>query len=269
MRKEPAWLDRPGPSHASTSGTTALASSSHPTFSATFHDPLEMLNPPESWTWSGRSGVRNTFFPPPLARNDNPVYVMDEPILVWGGATCAGRAALQLLKRAGYSNLFVVAAYERHSELAEIAPANTKFFDYRDANVVDEIRTSIGAQKLNRVLDTVSMPHTLEPISQLVTPGAKIATFLPVNTPMPDGVEVKPVMFGRCHDLSGKDILSFTFGKETMWPLLGELLRKEEWVYPPIVHLDGGLEACATDAMHMMALRKYAGKRLVFEVSGY
>ncbi|CAE6457608.1 unnamed protein product [Rhizoctonia solani] len=227
----------------------------------------EIVPKSDTWRLSAGGGVPNTFFPPPLTRTENPVYVMDEPILVWGGATCAGRAALQLLGRAGYTNLFVVAASERHSELAEICPAGTKFFDYRDSNIVVAIRNSIGSQKLNKVIDTVSMPCTLEPISQLVTSGAKIATFLPVNTPMPDGVEVKPVMFGRCHNYTGKDVLSFNFGKESMWPLLGELLRKGEWVYPPAVHLSGGLRACATDAMRIMNLPEYAGKRLVFEVS--
>ncbi|CAE6427453.1 unnamed protein product [Rhizoctonia solani] len=228
----------------------------------------DMFNMGESdmWNLSAGGGVPNTFFPPPLTRTENPVYVMDEPILVWGGATCAGRAALQLLGRAGYTNLFVVAAHKRHSELAEICPAGTKFFDYRDPNVVAKIRNSIGTQTLNKVIDTVSLPCTLEPISQLVSSGAKIATFLPASTPMPDGVEVKPVMFGRCHNYTGKDVLSFNFGKESMWPLMGELLRKEEWVYPPAVHLSGGLRACATDAMQMMSLPEYAGKRLVFEV---
>ncbi|KAL5637852.1 hypothetical protein ACGC1H_002204 [Rhizoctonia solani] len=247
---EPIWPDR------------------YPTLGAAFPNPSsEVVNKPESWSLSAGGGISDTFFPPPLTRTENPVYVMDEPILVWGGATCAGRAALQLLKRAGYTNLYVVAAYERHSELAEIVPSNTKFFDYRNVNVVNEIRTAIGAQKLNKVLDTVSMPCTLEPISQLVTSGAKIATFLPVNTPMPDGVEIKPVMFGRCNDYTGKDSLSFNFGKETMWPLLGELLRKQEWVYPPMVHLSGGLHACATDAVRLMSSREYTGKRLVFRVS--
>ncbi|KAG8751216.1 hypothetical protein FRC11_009592 [Ceratobasidium sp. 423] len=261
VKMESTWVD---PSQLSNNGVTAFISPSR----TTFPGPLsEMMSEPDSWSLSAGGGVPNTFFPTPLIRTENPVYVMDELILIWGGATCAGRAALQLLKRAGYANLFVVAAHDRHSELAEIAPANTKFFDYRDSNIVDQIRTAIGAQKLNKVLDTVSMPCTLEPISQLVTSGAKIATFLPANTPMPDGVEVKPVMFGRCHDYTGKDVLSFNFGKETMWPLLGDLLRKEEWIYPPTVHLNGGLQARAADAMRMMSSPGYAGKRLVFEVS--
>lgn len=72
------------------------------------------------------SALGDTFFPPPLMRVDNPVYLMDEPILVWGGSTGVGRAALQLLKRAGYTNLFVVAASERHAELREIVPSGTR-----------------------------------------------------------------------------------------------------------------------------------------------
>ncbi|KAH7345732.1 hypothetical protein B0J17DRAFT_48244 [Rhizoctonia solani] len=269
VKIDPTWSDRHDPStQFSINGATTRIPPSHPTLSATFpNHSSERASKPDSWSLSAGGGVPNTFFPAPLSRTENPAYVMDEPILVWGGATCVGRAALQLLKRAGYTNLLVVAAYERHVELAEITPANTKFFDYRDANIVDEIRTSIGVQKLNKVLDTVAMPYTLEPISQLVTSGAKVAALLPVNTPMPDGVEVKPVMFGRCHDYTGKDVLSFNFGKETMWPLLGELLRKGEWAYPPAVHLSGGLRACATDAMRMMSSRDNAGKRLVFEVS--
>ncbi|KAG9124965.1 hypothetical protein FRC07_009531 [Ceratobasidium sp. 392] len=55
------------------------------------------------------------------------VYAMDEPILVWGGATNVGRNALQLLKRAGYTNVFVVASAEKCVELSKIAPSGTKY----------------------------------------------------------------------------------------------------------------------------------------------
>lgn len=53
-----------------------------------------------------------------------------------------------------------------------------------------------------------------------------------------------------------------------MWPLLGDVLRKGEWVFPPMVHLRGGLQACATDAMRMMSTGENAGKRLVFDIIG-
>jgi hypothetical protein len=54
------------------------------------------------------------------------LYAMDEPILVWGGGTSVGRNALQLLKRAGYTNVLAIASTERHIELWKIAPAGTR-----------------------------------------------------------------------------------------------------------------------------------------------
>lgn len=82
-----------------------------------------------------------------------------------------------------------------------------RFFDYCDPNVVAQIRTALAEQPIGKVLDAVSMPSSLEPISQLVGVGSKIAAVLPVNTPMPNGVEIKPVMFGRCNDVSGPELV--------------------------------------------------------------
>lgn len=62
----------------------------------------------------------------PLTPPELPAYVMDEPILVWGGGTCIGRNALQLLKRAGYTCVIVVCAKERWEELGKIVPEGTR-----------------------------------------------------------------------------------------------------------------------------------------------
>ncbi|KAG8705505.1 hypothetical protein FRC09_002917 [Ceratobasidium sp. 395] len=85
---------------------------------------------------------------------------------------------------------------------------------------------------------------------------------------MPDGVELKMTKFGRCHDFDGKDVSSATFGREKMWPLLGEILRAGEYVFPEMVHLRGGMQACATSAVGMMSRAENVGKRLVFDVPG-
>ncbi|KAG9103999.1 hypothetical protein FRC06_006263 [Ceratobasidium sp. 370] len=204
------------------------------------------------------------------------VYAMDEPILVWGGATSVGRNALQLLKRAGYTNVFAVASTERHAELAKISPGGTKFFDYRDPKIVPQIQSALGDRDLKKVLECVSLPHTLKLVAQIVSPGATVAALLPVQTPMPDGVELRMTKFARCHDactdcvvqFDGKDVASATFGREKMWPLLGEMLRAGEYVFPDMVHLRGGMQACATSAVGMMSRGENIGKRLVFDVPG-
>ncbi|KAG8706721.1 hypothetical protein FRC08_000893 [Ceratobasidium sp. 394] len=88
------------------------------------------------------------------------------------------------------------------------------------------------------------------------------------STPMPDGVELRMTKFGKCHDFDGKDVASATFGREKMWPLLGEMLRAGEYVFPEMVHLRGGMQACATSAVGMMSRGENVGKRLVFDVPG-
>ncbi|QRW10680.1 Zinc-binding dehydrogenase [Ceratobasidium sp. AG-Ba] len=193
-------------------------------------------------------------------------YPLDEPILIWGGGTCVGRNALQLLKRAGYTDVLVVASTKRHTELSKLSPPGTRFFDYRDARVVSQIQVALGDRDLKKVLECVSLPHTLKLVAQVVSPGAIVAALLPVQTPMPDGVELKMTKFGKCHDFDGKDVASAVFGREKMWPLLGEMLRAGEYVFPEMVHLRGGMQACATNAMAMMARGENAGKRLVFSV---
>ncbi|KAF8605744.1 hypothetical protein BDV93DRAFT_605198 [Ceratobasidium sp. AG-I] len=208
-----------------------------------------------------------SYYRPPVLP-ELPAYVMDEPILVWGGGTCVGRNALQLLKRAGYTCLYVVCAEERWEELREIVPKGTRFFDYRSAKVVEQIRAALGGRELKKVLDAVGMPYTLEMVAQLVGKGGRVAAVLPVNTPMSEGVRVKTTVFGRCHDHDGKDTLGSNFGRETVWPLLGELLRTREYVFPPMVHLRGGMQACATNAVEMMGRGENTGKRLVFSVPG-
>jgi threonine dehydrogenase-like Zn-dependent dehydrogenase len=76
-----------------------------------------------------------------------------------------------------------------------------RFFDYRDSEIVSRIQTALGGYELRKVLDTVSLPHTLKTIAQLVSPGATVVVLRPVNTPMPDGVELKVARFARCHDV--------------------------------------------------------------------
>ncbi|KAG8747709.1 hypothetical protein FRC10_011836 [Ceratobasidium sp. 414] len=196
------------------------------------------------------------------------VHAMDEPILIWGGATSVGRNALQLLKRAGYTNVFAVASIERHAQLAKVSPSGTRFFDYRDPKIVPRIQSALGERDLKKVLDCVSLPHTLKLVGQLVSPGATVAALLPVQTPMPDGVELRMTRFSKCHGFDGKDVAGAAFGREKMWPLLGEMLRAGEYVFPEMVHLRGGMQACATSAVGMMTRGENIGKRLVFDVPG-
>ncbi|KAL5603984.1 hypothetical protein FOVSG1_006734 [Fusarium oxysporum f. sp. vasinfectum] len=77
------------------------------------------------------------------------------PILIWGGASGVGTAAIQLAKSAGFSPIVTTASFRNHGALFELGATHT--FDYRSARVVDDIRSVIarGGKELLTVFDAV------------------------------------------------------------------------------------------------------------------
>lgn len=124
------------------------------------------------------------------------------PILVWGAAGSVGQFALQVLKLAGYKNIFAVASTRHHEYLRSLGATST--FDYTKPDVKKQIEKAAGG-KLKYVFDTISdEEHSLKPITKVVGEGSKVAYLLPVRTgghgstsgvsnkltlPFPEGVE--------------------------------------------------------------------------------
>ncbi|KAH8100045.1 GroES-like protein [Cristinia sonorae] len=102
------------------------------------------------------------------------------PILVWGGGGSVGQYAIQLLRLAGYQNIFAVASPRHHEHLRELGANKT--FDYNSPEVFKKILTATGGDRLELVFDTIGdEENSLKPISQLVGPGSKVAYLLPVR----------------------------------------------------------------------------------------
>ena len=79
-----------------------------------------------------------------------------EPLLIWGGSSGVGVAAIQLAKAAGVSHIFTTASKRNHEELLLLGA--TACFDYRDSEVVQQIKASAKERDtgtLNKIFDTV------------------------------------------------------------------------------------------------------------------
>jgi NADPH:quinone reductase-like Zn-dependent oxidoreductase len=76
-------------------------------------------------------------------------------ILVWGGASSVGVAAIQLAKAAGLSPILTTASMRNHDTLLRLGA--TECFDYHDPHAVDDIQRSADAaeQALRYIFDTV------------------------------------------------------------------------------------------------------------------
>ena len=81
----------------------------------------------------------------------------NEAILIWGGGSIVGQAAVQLASAAGFSRVLATASSRNHGLLKQLGA--TDCFDYSNWNVVEQVRSALGGQKLHFVFDAVSHGH--------------------------------------------------------------------------------------------------------------
>jgi NADPH:quinone reductase-like Zn-dependent oxidoreductase len=80
-----------------------------------------------------------------------------QSLLIWGGASTVGLAAVQLAKAAGHGPIFVTASTKNHETLKSLGADYC--FDYKDADVVEQIKNAIRAsgKPVCHAFDTVGM----------------------------------------------------------------------------------------------------------------
>ena len=129
------------------------------TISGTFHTAISGLCLPThlNLQWPGDP------FPTP-----NPT-----PILVWGAGSGVGRHCVQILKAANYSNIIATAAPYRFDDVKSVGAKVV--FNYKDADVVEQIQKYLGDEKLLHSYDAISTAATLVHLVKLVSPGGTIA----------------------------------------------------------------------------------------------
>ncbi|KAF2797226.1 NAD(P)-binding protein [Melanomma pulvis-pyrius CBS 109.77] len=93
----------------------------------------------------------------------------NQSILIWGGASSVGIAAIQIAKAAGFHPIFTTASPKNHATLERYGA--TLSFDYKSPSVVDEIRAAAKAQgvTLTTVLDTVGHGLTIPGVAPELT----------------------------------------------------------------------------------------------------
>lgn len=80
-----------------------------------------------------------------------------QALLIWGGASSVGLAAIQLAKAAGHGPIFVTASGKNHATLKALG-ANY-CFDYKDGDVVEQIKEAIqgSGKTVRHALDAVAV----------------------------------------------------------------------------------------------------------------
>jgi len=163
-------------------------------------------------------------------------------MLVWGGASSIGSAAIQVAKLMGF-HVYATASEKHHEYLKGLGAS--KVFDYKGEHVVESI---VKAAKEDEVTIQMgfnaaagSLQSCLDILKESKGEGtAKLATAIPLSedSPTVEGVEVKFVSAPE-DEKERDEHFHFVFG---VW--LKEKLEKKEFVPSPRVKvIEGGLES--------------------------
>ncbi|KZP08856.1 GroES-like protein [Athelia psychrophila] len=102
-----------------------------------------------------------------------------ENILIWGGSTAVGHHAIQLAHLSG-QRVIAIASARNHEFLKSIGANVT--IDYKDEDVVKQIRDSLDGLPLKRALDTVCEKGSTRNVIDAIDPeGGYLTITLPVD----------------------------------------------------------------------------------------
>lgn len=196
-----------------------------------------------------------------LQRNTAYTAADKKGMLVWGGASSIGSAAVQVAKSMGF-RVYTTASEKHHEYLKSLGAS--KVFDYREEDVVEKI---VKAAKEDGVavqtgFDAVGqMEPSMNILKELKGEGnAKLAEAVPFSeAPKVEGVEARFIEAPR-DEKERTDFFHFIF---RVW--LKEKLETEEIVpSPKIQMIEGGLES-TNEGLDQLK-KGVSGLKLVLEV---
>ncbi|KAH7049289.1 zinc-binding oxidoreductase CipB [Macrophomina phaseolina] len=113
-------------------------------------------------------------------------------VLVWGGSSCCGSAAVQLATASGFT---VLATASKHN-LAYVRSLGAKMvFDYHDPHVVTALTDVVDRETLAGVFDAISTAESIEKWSKVLecAGGGRVAMTIPPPDELPKCIKATPV----------------------------------------------------------------------------
>ncbi|KAI9729890.1 MAG: hypothetical protein M1818_008330 [Claussenomyces sp. TS43310] len=183
-------------------------------------------------------------------------------VLVWGGASSIGSAAIQTANLMGFA-VYATASEKHHTYLKSLGAS--KLFDYRDEDVVRKIVKAVEEDGVSLQLgyDAVGQVQScVDVLKELKGEGtARLAAALPLSedSPKAEGVEVKFIA-PLADETQRTEFSNFVF---RVW--LKEALENGKFVpSPKIKVIEGGLEAVNKGLDELK--KGVSGLKLVLEV---
>ncbi|KAL8849117.1 MAG: hypothetical protein Q9221_005886 [Calogaya cf. arnoldii] len=183
-------------------------------------------------------------------------------VLIWGGASSIGTAAIQTANMIGLT-VYATASLKHHDYLESLGAKAT--FDYKDDNVVNQIVKAAKADgiSLDIAFDAAGQVRScLDVLKEFKAGGTpKLATAIPMSgeTPSEEGVEIKLVA-APTEEKPQTEFFAFVMNQ---W--LKEKLERGEYKSSPAIKVvDGGLDGLNKGLDELKA--GVSGTKLVLEI---
>jgi NADPH:quinone reductase-like Zn-dependent oxidoreductase len=194
----------------------------------------------------------------------DPIKPQRNGILIWGGSSSVGTAAIQLARNAGFK-VFVTASPRHHKYLESLGAFEV--FDYNDPDVVSKVTASAksAGTPIAYAFDTITEGNTSTLSANILEAaggkGGKLVLVLewPSKSPKPEGIEISQTGAYRA-GTDQAEIGSWLFNE-----YLPEQLEKKTIIPAPKVEIvEGGIEAAQKVFDQLKA--GVSGKKLVVKV---
>ncbi|KAL7947517.1 GroES-like protein [Trichoderma barbatum] len=192
------------------------------------------------------------------------------PLIVYGGGSSIGAFTLKLAKLGRFEKVIVVCGSGR--PYIESLGVVTDFVDYRNCNVVNDLKAALGGNKCFHAVDAINDNNSFRHLSEVLAPGARISVYLPrLNySSIPPWISIGITFFGTVHNqatpISNKihsEDVDFAYA---LFRLVGRWIAEGKMSGHPHEVLPHGLES-VEEGLRMLKEGSVSAKKLIYRVS--
>lgn len=193
------------------------------------------------------------------------------PLIVYGGGSSIGAFTLKLAKMGRFEKVIVVCGSGR--PYIESLGVATDFVDYRDCNVVNDLKAALGGKKCFHAVDAINDGNSFRHLSEVLAPeGARMSVYLPRldYSCIPSWISIGITFFGTVHgqatpisnEIYQEDV-DFAYA---FFRLVGRWIAEDKMSGHPYEILPRGLES-VEEGLWMLKEGNVSAKKLIYRVA--
>ncbi|PON23118.1 alcohol dehydrogenase [Trichoderma gamsii] len=193
------------------------------------------------------------------------------PLIVYGGSSSIGAFTLKLAKMGRFEKVIVVCGSGR--PYIESFGVVTNFVDYRNGNVVNDLKAALGGQKCFHAVDAINDGNSFRHLSEVLAPeGARMAVYLPRldYSCIPASISIAITFFGTVHG-QATPISNEVFEEDVdfayvFFRLVGRWIAEGKMSGHPYEVLPRGLQS-VEDGLRILKEGNVSAKKLIYRVA--